>query len=217
MNIPELILITAICLLLAVLAVKQKLYIGTFILIIFYLIYVGHGIVITFQLKEEKEAITPEEIRELELDTAIVLEEIVSIDVDSTDIESLKVEQRQDVAESLLSIRQFLICKQVAKDRIPIERGVEFPGDVNMLSCFTAINNPGDSTIVTHIWYYEGRDVARIDMEIGTSPFWRTWSVKKIPPNSVGQWGVYVFDAEGIEIGKKDFFISKNRDEDSTQ
>jgi hypothetical protein len=47
--------------------------------------------------------------------------------------------------------------------------------------------------ILRHTWYRDDVQVAEVDMRIGVSPTWRTWSSKKIVPKAhAGNWRVVV-------------------------
>ncbi len=47
--------------------------------------------------------------------------------------------------------------------------------------------------ILRHAWYKGDAQVAEVDLRIGVSPEWRTWSSKRIVPKThVGNWKVVV-------------------------
>ncbi len=47
--------------------------------------------------------------------------------------------------------------------------------------------------ILRHTWYKGDAEVAEVDLRIGVSPGWRTWSAKRIVPKGhVGNWQVVV-------------------------
>ncbi len=47
--------------------------------------------------------------------------------------------------------------------------------------------------IVRHTWYQGDTQVAEVDLRIGVSPGWRTWSSKRIVPKAhVGNWKVVI-------------------------
>ncbi|MFQ6673684.1 MAG: DUF2914 domain-containing protein, partial [Fidelibacterota bacterium] len=89
------------------------------------------------------------------------------------------------VAEEGLKISTIVVSRDVV-DRVPVEAGSQFGEDVERLYCFTAVSNPGAPTTITHVWSREGEEVARVDLNVGTSPNWRTWSTKRILPAWVG-------------------------------
>ncbi|MDY0292341.1 MAG: DUF2914 domain-containing protein [Desulfuromonadaceae bacterium] len=70
-------------------------------------------------------------------------------------------------------------------------------GPVAQLFCFTRVVDAQEDTWITHVWYYEGKEMARVRLAVSSSN-WRTWSSKKILPEWVGQWQVHILD----ELGK---------------
>ncbi len=47
--------------------------------------------------------------------------------------------------------------------------------------------------ILRHTWYKGDAQVAELDLKIGVSPGWRTWSSKRIVPKAhVGNWKVVI-------------------------
>ena len=105
-----------------------------------------------------------------------------------------------------LQLRQIVICKAI-KNRKPLGSGTEFTNEVDSLFCFTGINNLYQIDTVTHVWYYQNREMARIPIEVGQSLFWRAWSRKTILPHWTGEWEVMVFDSEGHQLGSKKYQI----------
>jgi hypothetical protein len=61
---------------------------------------------------------------------------------------------------------------------------------------------PGDK--VDHVWLHEGKEAARISLELGGSP-WRTWSKKTLHKGSTGQWKVEARSADGRLLAEGQF------------
>ncbi len=61
---------------------------------------------------------------------------------------------------------------------------------------------PGD--FVDHVWYFEGRAVARVRLTIG-SAMYRTSSNKLMLPGSAGEWAVEVQDDAGRVLARSEF------------
>ena len=59
---------------------------------------------------------------------------------------------------------------------------------------------------VTHVWYHEGKTMARVDLNIGSAD-WRTWSSKRILPSWTGSWEVKVLDADGMVLASAGFVV----------
>ncbi|MEE9167196.1 MAG: DUF2914 domain-containing protein [Candidatus Neomarinimicrobiota bacterium] len=110
--------------------------------------------------------------------------------------------QNELTAQEAVSIEEMVFCEDVV-DRTPVNPGTEFEAGVEKVYCFTAVANPGPKTTITHVWSHEGEEKTRVEMNVGTSSRWRTWS--KFQPEWTGSWNVTVLDAAGTEIGSADF------------
>lgn len=104
-----------------------------------------------------------------------------------------------------LTVDEIQICTSV-EDRTPVGADTSFSSDVETLYCFTKIKNSGERTTVAHSWYYNEKEVSRVDLNVGT-PSWRTWSLKTIPPSYKGEWKVYVLASDGSILASKSFEI----------
>ena len=83
--------------------------------------------------------------------------------------------------------------------REPLGEGTTFPADVGRLYFFTRIRGAGEGDRVRHVWIYDGREVADVDLTV-SGPVWRTWSSKAVPPSWRGDWTVEVRDAAGAVL-----------------
>ena len=92
------------------------------------------------------------------------------------------------------------------ENRQPVGVDTNFPSTVERVYCFTKIIGAAEPTSVSHVWYYEGEEKARVDLSI-KSQAWRTWSSKKILSAWEGRWRVEVVSAEGNVIAGKEFVI----------
>tara|TARA_Y100000310_G_scaffold240729_1_gene244635 strand:+ start:671 stop:1300 length:630 start_codon:yes stop_codon:yes gene_type:complete len=207
MNLSELLLISLIWLILLGIAIQQKLKMGIIFLGFVYLFY------LTTELFWNSKQIT-EEILVMSVSGEIIADSII-IELDEielkntveTVVDSVNEERVEIVIQSPnLALRQITICKAI-NNRKPLGSGTEFTSEVDNLFCFTGIRNLVKTDTVTHIWYYQNREMARIPIEVGQSSFWRAWSRKTILPRWVGEWEVIVFDSEGNQLGSKIFQI----------
>ena len=92
------------------------------------------------------------------------------------------------------------------ENRQPVGVDTNFPATVERVYCFTKIIGAADSTFVSHVWYYEGEEKARVELAV-KSQAWRTWSSKKILESWEGRWRVEVVSAEGNVIAGKEFVV----------
>jgi len=105
-------------------------------------------------------------------------------------------------------VRKFLICRDVnEKAREVIRPADKFPGDVGKLFCFTAVKSEALRDTITHVWYYNSREINRVSIEVLRGNFYRVWSWKTILPQWTGEWHVVVINSHGEELGRKEFRI----------
>ncbi|SNZ06280.1 Protein of unknown function [Persephonella hydrogeniphila] len=95
------------------------------------------------------------------------------------------------------------------QDREPIGISDKFPPDIGKVYCWTKIYTEKIPTKIYHVWYYQGNEMARVELGITYHTF-RTWSSKKILPQWTGEWTVVVEDENGNEIARKSFEITEH-------
>ncbi|RJP67328.1 MAG: DUF2914 domain-containing protein [Candidatus Abyssobacteria bacterium SURF_17] len=98
------------------------------------------------------------------------------------------------------------VCEGV-QEREPVNPGAAFPADIGTVYCWSKIKD-GDGAVVKHVYYYEGEEMASVELAINSS-LWRTHSSKRIPPSSTGKWRVDIVDAEGVVLRSIDFSIGE--------
>ncbi len=81
-----------------------------------------------------------------------------------------------------------------------------FSAEEGTVFCLTRINNMSAPATVTHVWYHEGKTMARVELTVGAS-HWRTWSSKRILPAWTGNWEVKVLDADGMVLATGGFTV----------
>ncbi len=90
--------------------------------------------------------------------------------------------------------------------RAVVGEGSTFPFDGGRVYCLTRIHGMSPPTSVTHVWYYEGKTKARVDLSVG-SENWRTWSFKTYEPEWTGFWEVKILDGDGMVLGSAGFEV----------
>lgn len=106
-------------------------------------------------------------------------------------------------ADDSLVIRDFVLTRDIA-EREPTEVVDSFDISDSRGYVFVRIANEGLPTGVTVVWHYEDSVHAAIDLDIGTSPGWRTWSSANL---KAGLWSVELVDAEGIVLAQRSFNV----------
>ena len=104
-----------------------------------------------------------------------------------------------------LQVAEAAICKDVV-DHVPMEPGTSFSAPVGKLYCFTKITGAQVPAHVTHVWYFDGVERARVELGVN-SPSWRTYSSKIIQPHEMGAWRVEVLDPAGNVLQTLDFEV----------
>ena len=106
---------------------------------------------------------------------------------------------------SQLEVTAAAMCKSVV-DLEPVDAGTSFPVSLGMLYCFTKIAGAQSPIQITHVWYFDGTERARVDLPVN-SVSWRTYSSKIIQPHEMGAWRVDVLDANGKVLKTLEFEV----------
>ncbi len=111
-------------------------------------------------------------------------------------------------AQTLNSLdAEFATISRTIVDRQPFDARTTYSASVGQLYCFTRIVNAQPPTEVTHVWYYQNVERARVTLPVNSNS-WRTYSSKIIQLHEAGQWYVDVLDAEGDLIVSLPFTIT---------
>ncbi len=81
-----------------------------------------------------------------------------------------------------------------------------FSAGIERIVCLTLIMGMEAPNSVTHVWYRDGKTMARVDLNVASS-IWRTWSSKWLLPSWTGHWEVKVLDSDGRVLGSADFDV----------
>lgn len=92
-------------------------------------------------------------------------------------------------------------------DREPVNDGAAFSPAMGPVYYFTEVQGAHNHTHITHVWYYEGRQMAQIPLSVA-GPRWRTWSSKQILQDWTGSWKVEAVDADGNVLSSQTFEIN---------
>lgn len=81
-----------------------------------------------------------------------------------------------------------------------------FAAGIERIACLTRLEGLEAPTSVTHVWYRDGKTMARVDLNVASSN-WRTWSSKRLLPDWTGHWEVKVLDSDGRILGSAGFDV----------
>ena len=85
------------------------------------------------------------------------------------------------------------------EDQMPVDTIESYRADFGKLYCFTRIVGAEGDTEVTHVWYFQENELARVTLPVRSSD-WRTYSSKRFLPQWAGEWSVVILDEEQNEI-----------------
>lgn len=94
------------------------------------------------------------------------------------------------------------------QDREIVGADSVFSSTVERIYCLTRVTGVQDTATVTHVWYYDNDEMARVDLSVRGSN-WRTWSSKTILPSWTGQWSVDVLGPDGEVLRTRYFTIEE--------
>jgi len=100
---------------------------------------------------------------------------------------------------STLTLERSAFCTGV-EEREPVGEATEFTTDVGTLYFWSNVLNSGDETSLSHVWYLNGEEKARVTLP-AKYPRNRVWSSKIVPPEWDGEWKVEVVSADGDVLG----------------
>ncbi len=98
-------------------------------------------------------------------------------------------------ANAEMTISRATFCAEI-EELEPVGAAESFTADVGRVYLFAEIKDAEDSTLINHVWYYEGDKVSEIEITVN-GPRWRTYSYKTITESMTGKWGAEVTDALG--------------------
>ncbi|WP_029917564.1 DUF2914 domain-containing protein [Pelobacter seleniigenes] len=90
------------------------------------------------------------------------------------------------------------------ENQMPVDRIETFPADYGKLFCFTRITGAEKDTQITHVWYFQNDELARVILPVRSAD-WRTYSSKRFLPQWAGDWRVVVLDEQQNEIASIPF------------
>ncbi len=102
-----------------------------------------------------------------------------------------------------LTVRDLFMTRDVV-DREPTGMTKTFSPQDGRAIAYARINNSGPPTQVTFIWLYDDALYVTVDMEIGTSYRWRTWSSAEV---WLGEWRVQIVSPDGEILAENAFTV----------
>lgn len=109
--------------------------------------------------------------------------------------DTVKVENEPVITIPDLRVNSLLFCEfMIDSIRKPVNIGNEFPITLEKVYCYSGIRNAIGTRTIFYEWYFEGRFIDTIPVQIDRSFHWRSWTYKTIKDTQVGQWHVVIRD-----------------------
>jgi hypothetical protein len=107
--------------------------------------------------------------------------------------------------QATTNVPEMVICTSVV-NKLPVGIDSVFAADVKQLSCYTKIVSQGELSEVSHVWFYQDKQMTKIDLKV-VGKSYHTWSTKTVIPKWKGDWRVEVQDAAGKVLSKTSFKV----------
>lgn len=99
-----------------------------------------------------------------------------------------------------LALMDLTIARDI-QDRLPVGVATHFPEVPSKFQCYSVFKNTGEATTATHVWRRGDRVVSRVELSVGKSPRWRTWSRQRLSSAWAGRWSCEVLGPDGVRLG----------------
>jgi len=127
-----------------------------------------------------------------------------------------------DADTSLMSVKEEepkpeiiqLKITSMVTDRTPEDELTIVPISLGKVFTYTIVNSSVLDTII-HVYKFQGEEIARVPITVGKSPYWRTWSTKRLDKIWLGSWDVEIQSKDGQVLAKKSFTLVEKLPEES--
>ena len=96
------------------------------------------------------------------------------------------------------SIKRMVMCERIV-DKEPLNVSATFSADTEKVYSFLEATDIAQDTTVRFVWYFEGREMARVSLPLKQGRRWRTYSSKKLA-GLKGDWEVELLEPSGIVL-----------------
>ncbi len=107
--------------------------------------------------------------------------------------------------DSAITVSRLLIAGSI-EDREPVGIVNAFSSSTEKVYCFLEAKDIQEETTVIFVWYYGGHKTATVELPVGKSPRWRTYSSKKLGGRT-GEWKVELQDSGGTILDSVIFTV----------
>ncbi len=96
---------------------------------------------------------------------------------------------------SSFTVSRLVIAGSI-EDREPVGVVNAFSSSTEKVYCFLEAKDIQEETTINFVWYYGDKKTATVELPVGKSPRWRTYSSKKLNSRT-GKWKVELQDTIG--------------------
>jgi len=101
-----------------------------------------------------------------------------------------------------------MVLTEGIENREPTGEVASFPATTAKAYVFLEAKDIAEDTPVSFVWSYKGNQVAKVDMTLGKSSRWRTYSSKNVG-GFPGDWKVALQDADGLVVKEIGFTVEQ--------
>lgn len=96
------------------------------------------------------------------------------------------------------------------QNRNPVEPSDSFKLADEKVYCWTVFAYKGtEDTTANIVWKRDGKEISTIQLRVGHSSHWRTWSYIRLTDKSVGEWEAQIQDLSGNVLGAGKFAVTE--------
>ena len=101
------------------------------------------------------------------------------------------------------TIKRMVVCEKI-EDREPVMVGESFSATLEQVYCFLEAVEIEQETVISFVWYFEDKEMARVSLPLEKGNSWRTYASKKLG-GLKGNWKVELQESSGIVLHSVSF------------
>lgn len=102
-------------------------------------------------------------------------------------------------------IKRMVVCEKI-EDREPVMIGESFSATLEKVYCFLEAGEIEQETVISFVWYFEDKEMARVSLPLEKGNRWRTYASKKLA-GLKGNWKVELQESSGIVLHSVSFQV----------
>jgi hypothetical protein len=118
---------------------------------------------------------------------------------------SFAAEEQAGMPDQAFSIARMVIAGSI-EDREPVGVVNAYSASTEKVFCFLETGDVKSETMVSFVWYHGDTKKAAVELPLGISPRWRTYSSKKLG-GLTGEWKVELHDSGGSVLKTVSFTV----------